>query len=88
MKRMLLTRFGKEIEVDGLEINDPPGCYEIQVVEGGLAWSKNAVKQFPMTFADLEKIFQVILQKIEQNKVEEAKKKKNKFGLNTFKNIL
>lgn len=87
MKRMLLTRFGKEIEVEGMEINNPPGCYEIQVVEGGLAWSKNMVKQFPMTFSDLEKIFQVILQKIEQNKAEEAKKKK-KFGLNTFKNIL
>jgi|APCry1669189844_1035258.scaffolds.fasta_scaffold425102_1 hypothetical protein len=40
MKRMLLTRFGKEIEVDGVEINNPPGCYEIQVIEGGLAWSK------------------------------------------------
>ena len=40
MTRMLLTRFGKEIEVDGVEINNPPGCYEIQVIEGGLAWSK------------------------------------------------
>ena len=40
-----------------------------------------------MTQSDLEKIFQVVLQKIEQNKLEEAKKKK-KFGLNSFKNIM
>ena len=87
MKRMLLTRFGKEIEVDGLEINDPPGCYEIQVIEGGLAWSKNQTRQFPMTQSDLEKIFQVVIQKIDQNRLEEAKKKK-KFVFSALKNMI
>jgi hypothetical protein len=40
-----------------------------------------------MTQSDLEKIFNVVLQKIEQNHLEEAKKKK-KFSLNTFKNMI
>jgi hypothetical protein len=57
------------------------------VIDGGLAWSKSQSKVFPMTQSDLEKIFQVVLQKIEHNKLEEAKKKK-KFGFNSFKNIM
>jgi hypothetical protein len=51
----------------GIEMDKPLEAFEIQV-ESSIVWSKIESNAFPMTQFDLEKVFDFVSQKIEENK--------------------
>jgi selT/selW/selH-like putative selenoprotein len=60
LRQALQAKYGDKIVIEGERTPSATGLFEVQIVNGPLAFSKKQTNRFPESKEDLQKIYELI----------------------------